>query len=151
MHTLKAVLVLGAALAVGAVSASAQDQSAGQSAPATQPQANPQAAPGTGGRHHHGKKNPAKMAAHLAKKLNLSADQQAQLTPILADRQQQMQALRADTSLAQTDRRAKAQQIRQDSQSKIEAMLNDQQKQQFEQLLAERRAHHKGKKQGAEG
>jgi len=31
----------------------------------------------------------------------------------------------------------------QDSNSKIEAVLNDTQKQQFEQMLQERRAHHK--------
>ena len=88
--------------------------------------------------------NPNKQAKHLAKKLNLSKDQVAQIKPILADRQQQMQSLRADSSLAQQDRRAKAQAIQQDSKSKIEAVLNDSQKQQFEQMLANRRAHRHG-------
>ena len=86
--------------------------------------------------------NPDKQARHLGKKLGLSGDQVAQIKPILADRQQQMQSLHADTSLAPQDRRAKAQAIQQDSKSKIEAVLNDSQKQQFEQMLAERHAHH---------
>jgi len=59
----------------------------------------------------------------------------------LTARQQQMQALRADASLAEQDRHVKARAIMQDSDSKIEAVMNDTQKQQFEQMLAERRAH----------
>jgi len=86
--------------------------------------------------------DPAKQAAHLGKRLGLSGDQVAQITPIFTDRQQQMQSLRADTSLTQQDRRTKARAIMQDSKSKIEAVMNDTQKQQFEQMLAERRSHH---------
>ena len=110
MHTFKAVFVLGAALGLSAAGVSAQEPSAtGQTAATTQSQAQstPQSGTDTAGRHHHAH-NPDKMAAHLAKKLNLSADQQAQIKPILADRQQQMQALRADTSLSKEDRHAKA-------------------------------------------
>jgi len=83
------------------------------------------------------------MAQHLAKKLNLSNDQVAQIKPVLEDRVQQIQALRADTSLSQQARRDKAHQIMQDSNNRIEAALNDTQKQQFDQMLQERRAHHK--------
>ncbi len=82
------------------------------------------------------------MAKHLGKKLGLSNEQVAQLKPILEDRQQQMQTLRNDTSLNQQDRRAKAGGIMQDSKTRIEAVLNDTQKQQFEQMLQERRARH---------
>jgi hypothetical protein len=85
--------------------------------------------------------DPAKQAAHLGQKLGLTSDQVAQIQPILADRQQKMQTLRADNSLSQPDRHTKAQAIMQDSNSKIEAVLSDPQKQQFEQMLAERRAH----------
>src|SRR4051812_31876282 len=137
MHTFKAVFVLGAALGLTAAGVSAQEPSAtGQTAATTQSQAQPtqQSGTDTAGRHHR-QHNPDQMAAHLAKKLNLSADQQAQIKPILADRQQQMQALRPDTSLSKEDRRAKARQIFGDSKTKIEAVLNDQQKQQFEQML----------------
>lgn len=150
MHTFKAVLALGAVLSTGALLAAAQDAEApasGNAAQASQTQS--QADAGMDRHHAKGeKRDPDKMVAHLAKKLNLSADQQAQLKPILAERQQQMQALRADTSMSKEDRRAKAQQIHQESKAKIEAVLNAQQKQQFEQMMAERRAHHKEHKQG---
>lgn len=86
--------------------------------------------------------NAKRQARHLAKTLGLSQDQVAQIKPILADRIQQMQSLRADTTLSPQDRREKARAIMQDSRSKIEAVLNDQQKQQFEQMLAQRRARH---------
>ena len=78
--------------------------------------------------------DPAKQAAHLAKKLGLTADQQAQLTPILANRDQQAMALRADTSLSPQDRHAKMLSLRQDSDAKIKAVLTDAQKQQYDQL-----------------
>jgi len=82
------------------------------------------------------------MAKHLGKKLGLSNEQVAQLKPILEDRQQQMQTLRSDTSLNDQDRQAKARGVMQDSKTRIEALLNDTQKQQFEQMLQERRARH---------
>jgi periplasmic protein CpxP/Spy len=97
----------------------------------------------TNNMREHKAPNPDRMAKHLGKKLNLSTDQVAQIKPVLEDRTQQIQALRADTSLSQQDRRNKAHEIMQDSNSKIEAVLNDTQKQQFEQMLQERREHHK--------
>ena len=83
--------------------------------------------------------DPARQAMHLGKRFGLSSDQVAQIQPILAGRQQQIQGLRADSSLNEQDRRAKALAVMQDSNSKIEAVMNDTQKQQFEQMLAERR------------
>ena len=80
-------------------------------------------------------------ARMMQRRLNLNQDQTAQIQTILADRRQQMEALRADSSLSDQDRRAQAQAIQQDSKSKIEALLNDTQKQQFEQMLAARKAH----------
>jgi protein CpxP len=135
MNITKATIVLGALLSAGVLLAQAPDgnQTAASNAP--------QVAQTQSGRHHR-TMDPAKQAAHLGKKLGLSSDQVAQLQPILADRQQQMQGLRVDTSLTQQDRRTKAKAILQDSKSKIEALMNDTQKQQFEQLLAERRNHH---------
>lgn len=82
------------------------------------------------------------MAKHLGKKLGLSNEQVAQLKPILEERQQQMQTLRGDSSLNEQDRHAKAKGIMQDSKTRIEALLNDTQKQQFEQMLQERRDRH---------
>jgi hypothetical protein len=54
---------------------------------------------------------------------------------------QQMQGLRADNTLAEKDRHAKARAIVQASNGKMEALMNDTQKQQFEQMQAERRSH----------
>ncbi len=143
MHTRNAALLLGALLSTGMLIAQAPD--AGQA-----PAANaPQAAPSQPDQLHHAP-NPNKQAAHLGKKLGLNKDQVAQIKPILADRQQQFQSLRSDTSLNPQDRRAKMQAIQQDSKAKIEAVLNDSQKQQFEQMLANRRAHHQHQS-GAQG
>lgn len=100
----------------------------------------PQAAQGHRG-YQHRNFSPQQFAAHLGKRLGLSSDQVAQITPILAARQQQMQTLRADASLSRQDRHTKVRAIMQDTNSKIEAVLNDTQKQRFEQMLAQRRAH----------
>lgn len=135
MNTAKATIVLGALLSAGMMLAQAPE---GNPAPAANA---PQAAQTHPVRTHR-TIDPAKQAAHLGKKLGLSSDQVAQLQPILADRQQQMQSLFADTSLAQRDRRTKARAILQDSKSKLEAVMSDAQKQQYEQMLADRRSHH---------
>jgi protein CpxP len=137
MLKLKATLVLTALLSTGMLMA---QEPATPSSNDTRNQTAPQGAEG------HGRQamNPNRQAKHLAKELNLSQDQVAQIKPILADRDQQVQSLRGDTSLAPQDRREKMRGIMQDSKSKIEAVLNDSQKQQFEQMLANRRAHRKG-------
>jgi hypothetical protein len=93
--------------------------------------------------------SPEQQAAHLAKALKLSADQENQIKPILADRQQQMEALRHDTSMSQPDKFAKMKSLRDDSNSKIEAVLNDTQKQRFEQMQARQQQRWQQKQQGA--
>jgi protein CpxP len=135
MNITKATIVLGALLSAGILLAQTPN-------PNQAPAANaPQTAPTQSG-HRHRNMDPAKQAAHLGKRLGLNSDQVAQITPIFTDRQQQMQSLRADASLNQQDRRAKARAIMQESKNKVEAVMNDTQKQQFEQMLAERRSHH---------
>jgi periplasmic protein CpxP/Spy len=126
----KATFILGALLATSAAFAQAQAAPADQ-----QPSAQ---APAGGGMR--GPVDPAKEAKRLGKELGLTKDQVAQIQPILQDRANQMQALRADASVAPADRRAKAMGIMDDSKTKIEALLNDQQKQQYEQMLANRKA-----------
>jgi len=59
--------------------------------------------------------DPDRQLAHLTKTLNLSADQQTQIKPILLDRQQKMQVLWQDQSLSRQDRRSKAIAIQQDT------------------------------------
>jgi hypothetical protein len=130
----RATFILGALLSAGLVLA--QAPSTNQTPAANAPQATP-AQP----RNFHRNFDPNRQAAHLGKRLGLSDDQVAQIKPILADRFQQMQNLRADTSLSQQDRHAKVRALMQDSNGKIEAVMSDTQKQQFEQMLAQRRAH----------
>jgi periplasmic protein CpxP/Spy len=120
--TLCAFFGLGAALAAQAP----QDQPAAQPAP----QANGQRPV-----------DPNRQLQVLTKKLNLSADQQSQLLPILTDRKQQMAAIRSDTSLSREDRHAKMTALRQDSKNKVESVLNAGQKQTYEQM--QQHPHHK--------
>lgn len=137
MRTLKASLVLTALLSTGMLMAQAPSTN-------NDTQLSTQSAPQADGHGRHQPMNPDKQAKHLAKELNLTQDQVAQIKPILESRKQQIESLRSDSTLAPQDRRAKAQAIFQDSKGKIEAVLNDTQKQQFEQMLANRRAHHRG-------
>ncbi len=100
---------------------------AGQSAPADQ-------------QNQRRPAGPQRQAEFLARQLGLSPAQEAQVKPIIADRQRQIQSLIADTTLAPRARRARMQGVMQDSRNRIEAVLTDSQKQQFEQMLADRRA-----------
>ena len=142
MNLYRATLVFSALLSVGAVVASAQAAPPDQSTAPAQSQT---------ARGQRSMPSPDKQAKRLAKELNLTPDQVTQIKPILADRTQQMQALQADTSMAQADRRAKARSIMADSNTKIEGVLNDQQKQQFEQMQAARKAKRQQKTQQPSG
>ncbi|HVN94703.1 MAG TPA: hypothetical protein VMT38_13465 [Terracidiphilus sp.] len=147
MNRTKATIILGALLSASVMFAQAPNSNVDSSqAPAANA---PQATQGQPG-YRHRQFDPSQFAAHLGKRLNLSSDQVAQITPILTARQQQMQTLRADTSLSVQDRHSKAHAIMQDTNTKIEAVLNDQQKQQFEQMLAERRAHRHHERQNSQ-
>jgi periplasmic protein CpxP/Spy len=134
-------LFLSAGLAIA--QAPAQNQP-GQPAAAQDAQQQPLAgdnAPQQQGQRAHAP-DPARVAHRLGRQLGLTEDQVAQIQPIIANRQQQMQSLRADTSLTPQDRRAKARSVFEGSRNQIEALLTDTQKQQYEQMLANRRAQH---------
>src|SRR5258708_5646959 len=73
-----------------------------------------------------GRMNPDAQLEHLTKQLDLTADQQSQIKPLLVDRQQKLEALRQDQSTSREDRRAKARAISEETHSKIEAVLTDQ-------------------------
>ena len=90
-------------------------------------------------RHEHRSVDPNHQVQMLSKHLNLTADQQNQILPILTDRQQQMAAIKADNSLSPKDCHAKMRAIRDDSETKIRAVLNDNQKQAYDQMLQQRR------------
>lgn len=139
MHPRHLSIALGFILSAGL--AMAQTPSQPQQDPAQQPVSSSplttESAPPVDRQHAP---NPANAARHLGKQLGLSQDQVTQLEPILADREQQVASVRSDTSLTPRDRRAKLRSIQQESRGKIEALLTDAQKQQFEQMLQDRRA-----------
>jgi periplasmic protein CpxP/Spy len=119
-------LALGGALTLGASSAALAQE------PTTAPnQAQPGSGPGYGGPH---RMDPDKQLQHMTEALNLNADQQSQIKPILVDRQQKLRSLFQDQSISQDDRRTQARSIVADSNTKIESVLNDQQKQKFEAM-----------------
>ena len=103
------------------------------------PQQDQQAPAPTQQSGEHRRMDPNRQIQMLTKKLNLTADQQNQILPILTDRQQQFAAVQADSSLAPKDRHAKMRAIREDSDTKIRAVLNDTQKQSYDQLLQQQR------------
>jgi periplasmic protein CpxP/Spy len=136
-------IALGGLLAIGATSAVfAQDTT-------SQPQQPP---PGQGqwGGHGRGMMDPDRQLEHLTKTLNLTADQQSQIKPILVDRQQKMQALFQNQSLSREERHTQMQAIHQDTESRINAVLNDEQKQKYQAMQAERGEHHGGPQQGGD-
>lgn len=83
--------------------------------------------------------DPAVQAQHMAKRLNLTSDQQTQVLNVLTAQQDQVKGLRGDSSLSREDRHVKMQSIRADSQSKIRALLTDDQRQRFDQMQQQRR------------
>jgi periplasmic protein CpxP/Spy len=113
--------VLAAGLSLGVTSAFAQE---------TPPPDASGAPAGHMGRMGH-MPSPDEQLAHMTKRYNLSADQQAQIKPILADRAQQMMTLRQDQSMSREDKMAKMKSLRDDSDTKIQAVLNDTQKKQY--------------------
>jgi hypothetical protein len=129
--TFAASAILGASLALAAPQT--QDK---PTAPQSQEQ---QAAPETNqAGHGHRQMDPEKQVKRLAKRLNLTADQQNQILPILTDRQQQIKSIMSDSSLSKQDRHAKMQALRQDSDAKIKAVLTDSQKQTWDQMQQKR-------------
>jgi hypothetical protein len=76
---------------------------------------------------------------HLTDKLNLTADQQSKIKPILEDQRQQMETVRNDSSLSREDRMTKMRTIRESAASKIKDNLNDDQKKQYDAMRQEMR------------
>ena len=116
------------AVALGAIMALAANLTIAQSSDATP-------APPPGG-WHHGPMNPAETAAHLAKRLNLSAEQQSQVAAILTNEQTEHQALEQNQTITHQQFLAQSKALHEQTHSKIEALLTDTQKQEFEQMKA---------------
>ncbi|HTB97798.1 MAG TPA: hypothetical protein VK716_12375 [Terracidiphilus sp.] len=93
-----------------------------------------------------GRMNPDRQLEHLTTTLGLTADQQAQIKPLLVDRQQKMQALFQNQSLSEQDRRTQMRTVSEGTNNSIKAVLNPDQKQKFESMHE-----HQGRRGGPEG
>jgi len=134
------LLLLTVAFLFCAVSLTSIAQESGSS----NQQATPDASEGMQG-HGHGQFDPSKRAAMLAKRLNLSSDQQTKVEEILKSEQSQMQSLRSDSSVSQDDRRSKRMDIHKSSNDQIRGLLNeDQQKKWDEMQTRMMQGHHRG-------
>ena len=74
----------------------------------------------------------------LAKKLNLTSDQQAKVQDILKSQQSQMETLRSDSSLSNADRHTKMMEIRKSSDDQIRALLDPDQQKKWDQMQSDR-------------
>ena len=70
----------------------------------------------------------------ISKKLNLSADQTAKLTPILTDRAQKTQALFQDQSLTPDQRHAQMKAIHENTEQQLATVLSPDQLQQLKSM-----------------
>ena len=105
----------------------------------TESQSTTQQAQGKHWRHHRNR------MARMAKKLNLSQDQQNQLKPIFENQHQQARAIKSDSSLTQDQKKEKFQSLRQDTMAKVNNILTPEQQQQWQQMRAKHQ--HKGGEQ----
>ena len=136
--------------AAGQDQSTTQDNSAQQSDTAqpsnppqenTTPQGNtgPQGHRGHRGGGHWGAPSADQRLERLTKRLNLSADQQTKIKPILEDQQKQMESLRQDSSVSPQDRHAKMAELQQSSSGQIRAVLNEDQQKKFDKMQEKRR------------
>jgi protein CpxP len=74
----------------------------------------------------------------MTKQLDLSADQQAKIKPILEDEQKQMMDMRNSSTGDRQAMREKMVQMRQNTRNQIRALLNDKQKETFDKMEQQR-------------
>ncbi len=89
-----------------------------------------------GGPGGHGPMSPDQRLQMMTKQLDLTADQQQKIKPLLESESQQMQTLHQDTSLSQEDRMSKMKQIRQSTNEQIKSSLNPDQQQKFDEMMS---------------
>lgn len=88
--------------------------------------------------------NEERRMRHLTARLNLTAEQQEQVRPIIEDETAKIEVLRADENLTRVQRRAKGQEIRDEMYERINAVLTPEQQKQHDELRTQA---HKRKKQ----
>jgi Spy/CpxP family protein refolding chaperone len=152
-----AAAVLAAMLSLGAAAFAQDDQNAPPPPPPDQQSGQPSGQPSEQGMGRHMGGRPMMPSVddqikHLTKKLNLSADQQAKLKPILEDQRKQMDAVHNDSSLSREDRFGKLQALRQSSDTEIKGVLNEDQQKSFDKMREEQQGRMgKWRKGGASG
>lgn len=80
----------------------------------------------------------------IVDKLDLTADQKAQIKPIIEAAHKQAETVRADTSLTPEQKHAKMREAFQAVRGQIEGILTPEQKQKLEAMKEEHREHHRG-------
>jgi Spy/CpxP family protein refolding chaperone len=143
MQTKLITLALGGLLTLGVTSAALSQDN--PPPPQDQGQAGP---PADGPRGRGMRMDPNRQLEHLTRALNLTADQQAQIKPLLVERQQKVQALFQDQSVAQQDRRTQMRTIAEGTNNSIKAILTDEQKQKFDAMHERMRRHGPGEARG---
>jgi protein CpxP len=124
MRKLVCGMALGAVLALTGNLARAQSEAAPPPPP-----------PGHWG---HGPMDPASMAAHLARRLSLSAEQQTQVQAILTNQEAQHKSLESNQAITHQQFLTQSKALHEETESKIQALLNDTQKQQYVEMKAHR-------------
>jgi periplasmic protein CpxP/Spy len=81
------------------------------------------------GRWGHGSMDPASQAAHMAKRLNLTSQQQSQVQAILTSQQAAFKALNENQTITHQQWLAQTKELHQQTRSQIDALLTDAQKQ----------------------
>src|SRR5579871_4588229 len=84
------------------------------------------------------RRSPELQVQRMTKMLDLTADQQAKLKPLLVDERKKMNAVRDDTNLDRQAKSDKIAKIRQDANTQVRALLNTQQKEKYDKMLEER-------------
>ncbi|HEX4085527.1 MAG TPA: hypothetical protein VHY22_11485 [Chthoniobacteraceae bacterium] len=109
---------------------------------------------GEAGGHHHGghggAMNADGMLKHMTKALDLTADQQSKIKPILDTEVSAVQSAREDTASAPKDKFAKIRDARETANSQITAVLTPDQQTKFEAMHQRHGGRHGGDKGSAE-
>ncbi len=134
MFRAAAVLLCGAGLMVSA--AVAQQDAAPPPPPDGQQQGPPMGGPRG--------MDPARHAAMMQRRLDLTAGQTAQLQQIFTEEKAKMESLRADTTLAPADRRTQMMGLHQGVQTRIRAVLTPDQQAKFDAMQAQMRERRMG-------
>jgi Spy/CpxP family protein refolding chaperone len=93
---------------------------------------------GMHGRMHHRMMTPDQQLAHMTKMLDLTADQQAKLKPILEARDQKMREIWKEHAQQMKQMREQMMTANKDSKAQVDAVLTPEQKQKMDEMMQRR-------------